>query len=140
MAQLVRGGACCASSLERVIADLDLRPLALDEEAELRSKLGEIIGRGLNKIEVTNKLIINPEGKLQTKNILGELRTIARDLQSHEAVWSIQDPANVLGARDLLGQTSFGTTEKYYIMGQSRLAGRVLARAVDAARKGPSVS
>ena len=87
MAQLVRGGACYASlyefesSLERVIAELDLRPLTLDEEAELRSRLGEIIGRGLNKIEVTKKL--NPEGKLQTKNILGELRAIARDLQSH---------------------------------------------------------
>jgi len=40
----------------------------------------------------------------------------------------------VRGAKDLLGQVSFGITEKHYIMAQSRLAGRVLARAVDAAR------
>jgi len=44
--------------------------------------------------------------------------------------WSIRDPKNVRGAKDLLGQSSFGTTEKHYIMGQSRLAGRVLARAI----------
>jgi integrase len=53
--------------------------------------------------------------------------------------WSIRDPANVLGCKDLLGHASFGTTEKHYIMGQSRLAGRVLARAVDAARRGHSI-
>jgi site-specific recombinase XerD len=39
---------------------------------------------------------------------------------------------NVRGVKDLLGHASFATTEKYYIMSQSRLAGRVLARAVDA--------
>jgi integrase len=49
--------------------------------------------------------------------------------------WSIQDPANVRGVKDLLGQASFGITEKHYIMGQSRLAGLTLAKAVDAARK-----
>jgi integrase len=49
--------------------------------------------------------------------------------------WSIRDPANVRGVKDLLGQATFGITEKHYIMGQSRLAGRALAQAVDAARK-----
>jgi integrase/recombinase XerD len=49
--------------------------------------------------------------------------------------WSIRDPVNVRGAKDLLGQASFGITEKHYIMAQSRLAGRALAHAVDAARK-----
>jgi integrase len=44
--------------------------------------------------------------------------------------WSIRDPKNVRGAKDLLGQSSFGTTEKHYIMAQSRLAGRALARAI----------
>jgi integrase/recombinase XerD len=44
--------------------------------------------------------------------------------------WSSRDPKNVRGARDLLGQASFGTTEKHYIMAQSRLAGRALARAI----------
>jgi integrase len=44
--------------------------------------------------------------------------------------WSIHDPKNVRGAKDLLGQSSFGTTEKHYIMAQSRLAGRALAWAI----------
>jgi integrase len=43
-------------------------------------------------------------------------------------LWSIADPGNVRGVKDLLGQTSFGTTEKHYIGGQSRLAGRALAK------------
>ena len=30
--------------------------------------------------------------------------------------WSIRDPVNVRGAKDLLGQASFGITEKHYIM------------------------
>ena len=30
-------------------------------------------------------------------------------------LWSIADPGNVRGVKDLLGQTSFGTTEKHYI-------------------------
>ena len=51
------------------------------------------------------------------------------------SLWSIRDPINVRGAKDLLGQASFGITEKHYIMAQSRIAGRVLAHAVDAARK-----
>jgi integrase/recombinase XerD len=45
--------------------------------------------------------------------------------------WSIHDPANVRGAKDLLGHASFGMTEKHYIMAQSRLAGRSLARAIE---------
>jgi hypothetical protein len=36
--------------------------------------------------------------------------------------------------KDILGQASFGTTEKHYIMAQSRLAGRALAAAIDAVR------
>jgi integrase/recombinase XerD len=49
--------------------------------------------------------------------------------------WSIRDPANVRGVKDLLGHYSLGTMDKHYIIAQSRVAGRVLARAVDAARK-----
>ena len=48
----------------------------------------------------------------------------------------MMDPVNVRGVKDLFGHASFGgMTEKHYIMGQSRFAGRALARAVDAARK-----
>jgi integrase/recombinase XerD len=49
--------------------------------------------------------------------------------------WSTHDPVNVRGSKDLLGHASFGTTEKHYIMAQSRLAGRALAQAVDMVRK-----
>jgi integrase/recombinase XerD len=48
--------------------------------------------------------------------------------------WSSRDPANVRGVKDLLGHASFSTTEKHYIMAQSRVAGRALARAIGNAR------
>ena len=43
-------------------------------------------------------------------------------------LWSISDPMNVRGVKDLLGHTDFGTTERHYIGAQSRLAGRALAK------------
>ncbi|GLR90946.1 site-specific integrase [Bradyrhizobium iriomotense] len=51
------------------------------------------------------------------------------------SLWAIHDPANVRGAKDLLGHASLDMTEKHYIMAQSRLAGRALARAVEKARE-----
>jgi integrase/recombinase XerD len=71
----------------------------------------------------------------RTKKAFGFGVNIHRFRHAAASFWSIHDPANVRGAKDLLGHASFGTTEKHYIMAQSRLAGRVLARAVDAARK-----
>jgi integrase len=71
----------------------------------------------------------------RTKKAFGFAVNLHRFRHAAASFWSIQDPANVRGAKDLLGQTSFGITEKHYIMAQSRVAGRVLARAVDAARK-----
>jgi integrase len=50
--------------------------------------------------------------------------------------WSMQDPANVRGAKDLLGHATFATTEKHYIMAQSRVAGHALARAIEGKRRG----
>jgi integrase/recombinase XerD len=50
-------------------------------------------------------------------------------------LWSIHDPANVQGVKDLLGHASFDPTQKYYIMAQSRLAGRALVRAIGNVRK-----
>jgi integrase/recombinase XerD len=50
------------------------------------------------------------------------------------ALWSIHDPANIRGVKDLLGHTSFDPTDQYYIMAQSRVAGRVLARIIGAYR------
>jgi integrase len=49
--------------------------------------------------------------------------------------WSIRDPANVRGAKDLLGHSSFGTTERHYIMAQSRIAGRALNRVIAGKRR-----
>jgi integrase/recombinase XerD len=45
--------------------------------------------------------------------------------------WSLRDPANVRGTKDLLGHASFEPTEKHYILAQSRVAGRALARVID---------
>jgi integrase/recombinase XerD len=47
-------------------------------------------------------------------------------------LWSMHDPRNVRGVKDLLGHSGFRTSEKFYITAQSRHAGRFLARAVDA--------
>jgi len=44
--------------------------------------------------------------------------------------WSIHDPADVRGVKDLLGHASFDTIERYYIMAQSRIAGRALAHVI----------
>jgi integrase/recombinase XerD len=49
--------------------------------------------------------------------------------------WSAHDPVNVRGSKDLLGHASFTMTEKHYIMARSRLAGRLLARAIGLVRK-----
>src|SRR5262245_7428475 len=48
------------------------------------------------------------------------------------SLWSVRDPKNVRGAKDLFGHSSFRTTEKHYVMAQSRLAGRALALAIGA--------
>jgi integrase/recombinase XerD len=71
----------------------------------------------------------------RTKKAFGFGVNIHRFRHAAASFWSIQDPANVRGAKDLLGHASFGTTEKHYIMAQSRLAGRTLARIVDLVRK-----
>ena len=63
-----------------------------------------------------------------TKEALGFPVNLHRFRLAAGNLWSIADPANVRGVKDLLGQTSFGTTEKHYIGAQSRLAGRALAK------------
>ena len=50
-------------------------------------------------------------------------------------LWSISDPMNVRGAKDLLGHTDFGTTERHYIGAQSRLAGRALTKVLRSPRQ-----
>ena len=71
----------------------------------------------------------------RTKKAFGFGVNLHRFRHAAASFWSTHDPANVRGVKDLLGHASFGTTEKHYIMAQSRLAGRALAHAIDAARK-----
>jgi integrase len=71
----------------------------------------------------------------RTKKALGFAVNLHRFRHAAASFWSSQDPVNVRGSKDLLGHASFGTTEKHYVMAQSRLAGRALAHAVDTLRK-----
>ena len=70
----------------------------------------------------------------RTKKALGFTVNLHRFRHAAASFWASQDPVNVRGVKDVLGHASFGTTEKHYIMAQSRLAGRALARAIDAVR------
>lgn len=69
-----------------------------------------------------------------TRRELGIPVNLQRFRRAAATLWSVRDPANARGAKDLLGHASFATTEKYYIMAQSRLAGRALERAIAARR------
>jgi integrase/recombinase XerD len=68
----------------------------------------------------------------RTREAFGFPVNLHRFRHAAATFWSNQDPANVRGAKDLLGQASFGPTEKHYIMTQTRVAGRALARAIKA--------
>jgi len=64
----------------------------------------------------------------RTTNALGFPVNLHSFRRAAGNLWSISDPANVRGVKDLLGQTDFGTTERHYIGAQSRFAGRALAK------------
>ena len=74
---------------------------------------------------------INNMVRRRTHKALGFPVNLHRFRQAAATLWSSRDPANVRGAKDLLGHASFATTEKFYIMAQSRLAGRALARTIE---------
>jgi hypothetical protein len=69
-------------TLDRVFSDLSLAPLSAEDERKLRDKLGRIIGRGLAHLELSKKH--NPEGALQSKDIVQALKAIARNFQAAE--------------------------------------------------------
>jgi integrase/recombinase XerD len=71
----------------------------------------------------------------RTRDAFGFPVNLHRFRAAAGALWSIHDPANVRGVKDLLGHASFDTTEGHYIMAQSRIAGRALAHVVDTLRK-----
>ena len=66
----------------------------------------------------------------RTRKELGFPVNLHRFRNAAATFWSLRDPINARGARDLLGHASFATTEAHYVMGQSRLAGRTLARII----------
>ena len=66
----------------------------------------------------------------RTREVLGFPVNPHRFRRAAATLWSIRDPANVRGAKDLLGHSTFSTTEKHYIIAQSRVAGLALARAI----------
>jgi integrase/recombinase XerD len=76
----------------------------------------------------------------RTRKALGFAVNLHRFRGAAATLWSSRDPANVRGAKDLLGHASFATTEKHYIMAQSRVAGRALARAIGNVDKKPAAS
>jgi len=88
-----------------------------------------------NKQRPMSAIAIYNAVRRRTKKAFGFAVNLHRFRHAAASFWSIRDPVNVRGVKDLLGQATFGITEKHYIMGQSRLAGRALAQAVDAARK-----
>ena len=88
-----------------------------------------------NKRRPMSAIAIYNAVRRRTKKAFGFAVNLHRFRHAAASLWSIWDPVNVRGAKDLLGQWSFGITQKHYIMGQSRLAGRALAHAVDAVRK-----
>jgi len=69
----------------------------------------------------------------RTRDALGFPVNLHRFRYAAATLWSVSDPKNVRGARDLLGHSSFRTTENHYVMAQSRLAGRALALAIGGA-------
>ena len=73
----------------------------------------------------------------RTRKALGFPVNLHRFRSAAATLWSAQDPANVRGVKDLLGHSTFGTTERYYIMSQSRIAGRALSLAVSNVGKRP---
>jgi len=64
-------------NFEKVVSDLALAPMSSEDEAKVRGKLAQVIGRGLERIEFSKKL--SPRGKLQTKTVVAALKTIARN-------------------------------------------------------------
>jgi hypothetical protein len=65
-----------------------------------------------------------------TRKALGFPVNLHRFRHAAGDLWSIRDPANVRGLKDLFGHTSFRTPERHYMTARSRLAGHALARAI----------
>jgi integrase/recombinase XerD len=71
----------------------------------------------------------------RTSEAFGHAVNLHRFRHAAGTFWSVQDPKNVRGAKDLLGHATFSMTESHYTMANSRIAGRALANAIRSARK-----
>jgi integrase len=122
------------------------RPLDYSISEELSVRIDQYLGRFRGRIRGSDKHpglwpshhsipmrpdSINVTVQKRTKRVFGFGVNLHRFRHAAATFWSIYDPVNVRGAKDLLGQTTFATTEKHYIMAQSRIAGRALARTID---------
>lgn len=67
-------------------------------------------------------------GSLDVRNSV--VKIVSDDNKNALVNYAVKNSSSVAAMVDLLGHASFGTTEKYYIMSQSRMAGRALARVV----------
>ena len=91
---------------------------------------------GVHQADVDEQECNLRRGPPKHKEGLWVWREPARFRHAAGGLWSIHDPVNVRGVKDLMVHTSYDkTTEKYYVMSQSRLAGRVLAKVLDARRR-----
>jgi integrase len=90
---------------------------------------------GSNKRKPMSAIAIYNAVRRRTKKAFGFAVNLHRFRHATATFWSIHDPENVRGVKDLLGHASFSMTEKHYVMAQSRLAGRALAQVIDTMRK-----
>jgi integrase len=72
--------------------------------------------------------------KKRTQSALGYAVSIHAFRRAAATLWAEHDPKNVRGSADLLGHTSLRTTQRHYNMASARLAGRAVARAIDAVK------
>jgi integrase/recombinase XerD len=67
----------------------------------------------------------------RTQKAFGFSVNLHRFRHAAGTLWSIEDPENTRGIKDLLGHASYEkTTETHYVIGQSRIAGQALANAI----------
>ena len=77
-------GVCSLYELEltfdQVLTNLGLASVAADERERIRRELEIVMDRGLSEISGSRKL--NPEGRLQSQDIVASLRSITHHLQA----------------------------------------------------------
>jgi integrase/recombinase XerD len=116
-------------------------PLAPELSARIDFYLKEIRSRipgtenndhlWVNRCGPMSDRMIYANVRRQTQKVLGFPVSLHQFRHAAATFWSVRDPVNVRGVKDLLGHATFATTEQHYIMAQSRIAGRALAQAIE---------